>query len=49
MHSNLMTAIIVTSVMMTTVMVTVVEVTPVTMALPNDRFETKENINLNQN
>ena len=49
MHSNLMTAIIVTSVMMTAVMVTVVEVTPVTMALPNDGFETKENINLNQN
>ena len=26
-----------------------VEVTAVTMVLPNDRFETKENINLNQN
>ena len=49
MHSNLMTAIIVTSVMMTAVMVTVVEVTAVTMVLPNDRFETKEHINLNQN
>ena len=44
MHGNLMTAIIVTS-----VMVTAVEVTAVTMVLPNDRFETKENINLNQN
>lgn len=49
MHGNLMTAIIVTSVMMTAVMVTAVEVTAVTMVLSNDRFETKENINLNQN
>lgn len=49
MHGNLMTAIIVTSVMMTAVMVTAVEVTAVTMVLPNDRFETKEYINLNQN
>ena len=49
MHGNLMTAIIVTSVMMTAVMVTVVEVTAVTMVLPNNRFETKKKINLNQN
>lgn len=34
--------------MVTAVMVTVVKVTAITMVPPNDMFETKENINLNQ-